>query len=339
MVRRWTGHRPNRECCRGGTLLLCSVELCYHCGFWSDDGNRIPGFPHRAEGYNDPRNPDDAVWIDAPLGDEDNAMRAVTVQDLLPATRYRARVRCPVVDESGSLLYWPDWELSPISDWYLTLPDLPEPTTGMTAASWEKRALVVQWKLPRINGSLITRFRLEKMRLRLQEDGDSDSASSGCGASDESESDQQVARGSSPASRATPSQATPSPSQEEDLAMAILKKSAAAIAARKAKQTDKRHAHYGVWELVVEEDVLHAAKVASSVTFKEDVAIAKLQSASREEFDDKFARIVSYGLRTKYGVGNHSHQATSAPTDTNLTLPGLFRTSNLDRITCFASLF
>lgn len=54
------------------------------------------------------------------MTDEDFRLRAVTVNGLLPASRYRARVRCADRADDGSICGWPDWSLSPISEWFLT---------------------------------------------------------------------------------------------------------------------------------------------------------------------------------------------------------------------------
>lgn len=216
------------------------------------------------------------------MTDDDNALRSVVVSDLLPASRYRARVRCPVVDEESEEVEWPSWDLSPISDWYMTLPDLPEKTEVLHATTFEKRCMVVQWKLPRINGSLITHFHLQRMRVRPGDEGDSDTSSEGSG--DDGDDEAGPKRGE-----------VGEEDDDEDAMLATLRQSAARIAAHKAAMlVAKERPVYDQWITVVDEcNVLEATDTAKMIASREDLALSKMQGITPESvFDEKLAALL-----------------------------------------------
>ena len=260
------------------------------------------------------------MWLDAQITDADNVARAVTVSGLLPASRYRARVRCPVFNADGSFEVWPDWAASPISDWYMTLrkslassracvvgtgtrvlvfpscvefnlcvviaAEAPDAAVTVAATSWEKRAILVQWKVPRINGALVTRFRLEHMRLRPRTDEDSDSASH----SSDSDAIERHVKVHVPVMGSVV--------LEDDLGLIAIKKAAAEIATRRARAEEKRAGAeralpvYNQWLHVCDADIVPAGELGAQVTIQEDEALSKLQGLSADEFPRKMLQVV-----------------------------------------------
>ena len=122
-------------------------------------------------GADDPIESDVSKWIDASVTDDDVVRRSVVVGGLLPGTRYRFRY----TSTNPLTKTWLPWSLALLSDWYLTAGEEPSKVTVLHATPWEKQAMMVQWKLPRINGSLITTITVQRMRLRPSHDDDSDS--------------------------------------------------------------------------------------------------------------------------------------------------------------------
>lgn len=173
--------------------------------------------------------------------------------------------------------------------------------------------MLVQWKLPRINGSLITRFTLQRMRVRPQDEGDSDTSSddnltSSSSSDDESETIDAHAR-DTPVRR-TPVGAGGVIISEEDAARARIAAAAKKLAARRAaaaaevSKAEKTRPVYDEWTTVIEEgDIVEAASIALGVRQREDLALSKLQQASPAEFDDVLRDLLrrdAYGATVRF---------------------------------------